>query len=510
MRRVKRFILNATLLTSVTLILRTVGIGFNVYLSNKIGAQGMGLYTLSMSVYSLAVTFAVSGIGLASTRLTAEMLASGDNASARNAMKKCLLHSIAFGAVAFVLLFCFSDFIGNTLLSDERTVLSLKVMAFGMPFVSMSSALNGYFQAVRRVHKNAIIQIGEQFMRISVTAYLLNILMPAGIEYSCLALVIGSSFSELLSFVFSYTLYRIDLSKHIKNQGSCGKGIMKRIVSISFPVALSTYVRSALVTVEHILIPKGLRKSGSAYDTALASYGVIHGMVFPVLLFPQALLSALAGLLIPETAESIARGENARIKYITERVFQATLAFSIGVSGIMICFSYELGMMIYSNREASFYIRMFAPLIPLMYIDHITDGILKGLNQQIYSMRVNIADSFLSVILVYFLIPHLGVTGYVITIFVSEMLNTGLSICRLISVSDARVRVLKWFAKPLICIVGATCTEKLILTAVQYFYPFEANAVLEIIVSSLIYFVYLRLTGSVSRDDIIWIKSIIK
>ena len=77
----KRLLLNAFILTVSSLILRTIGISFRVYISNKIGAEGLGLYQLIFSIYTFALTFATSGISLAVTRLVAEEKAIGDRKS---------------------------------------------------------------------------------------------------------------------------------------------------------------------------------------------------------------------------------------------------------------------------------------------------------------------------------------------------------------------------------------------------------------------------------------------
>ena len=54
------FLKNAFILTATSLLLRTVGMFFRVYMSGKIGAEGMGLYQLIFSIYVLASTFATS------------------------------------------------------------------------------------------------------------------------------------------------------------------------------------------------------------------------------------------------------------------------------------------------------------------------------------------------------------------------------------------------------------------------------------------------------------------
>ena len=59
-------------MTVTALLLRTMGIMFRVYMSNKIGAEGMGLYQLIFSIYILFTAFATSGITIAVTRVIAD------------------------------------------------------------------------------------------------------------------------------------------------------------------------------------------------------------------------------------------------------------------------------------------------------------------------------------------------------------------------------------------------------------------------------------------------------
>ena len=91
----KRFLLSGALLAGVQILLRFVSVSFNAFVSRKIGAEAMGLFSLVMSVYSLAVTFAASGVNLAAVRLTAGALAHGR--SPRSAVRGCVLYSLLFG-----------------------------------------------------------------------------------------------------------------------------------------------------------------------------------------------------------------------------------------------------------------------------------------------------------------------------------------------------------------------------------------------------------------------------
>lgn len=491
--RLKKYLFNALLLSCVALVMRMVSVSFNVYVSSKIGSEGMGLLTLTSGIYGFAITFATSGINMAVVRLVSaclpyESINDFDKRSdicVKRIMKNALFYCLAFGLTASVVLFISSENIGKYLLGDIRTVPSLKLMSFSLVPISISSALNGYFCAVRRVYKNVIVQFCEQGAKIGVVTFLLLTIAPAGLEYACIAVVAGGALSEGVCVIVSAILYFFDrkIHKHkkeknvedvskkgcffVRNRGSSEiRDEETKIIPIALPVGVSAYVRSALSTIEHLAIPWGLKRSGLDASASLASYGILHGMVIPVLLFPSAVLGAFSSLLVPELSSSMAQGDKERIKRIVSRVFNLSLIFAMGVSGIFICFSYEIGAFLYGNQEAGEYIRLLAPLIPLMYLDGSVDAMLKGLGEQVYSMRVNIIDSLISVILIITLLPVFGINGYVAVIFITELINATFSILRLINITGIKTPVFRWVIVPLASIIIATVLVRFILNYV--------------------------------------------
>ena len=55
--RKRAFLINSLMLTSAVLLSRVIGISFRVYMSNKIGAEGIGLYQLICTIFLFASTF---------------------------------------------------------------------------------------------------------------------------------------------------------------------------------------------------------------------------------------------------------------------------------------------------------------------------------------------------------------------------------------------------------------------------------------------------------------------
>ena len=124
------FIKNAFIMTATALLLRTIGMFFRVYMSNKIGAEGMGLYQLIFSIYVLGSTFATSGICTAVTRLVTDELVTGTKKSVNAVLRKAIVLSVLIGVVSALLIFFGADPISRYWLKDLRAVPALKVLCF--------------------------------------------------------------------------------------------------------------------------------------------------------------------------------------------------------------------------------------------------------------------------------------------------------------------------------------------------------------------------------------------
>ena len=497
MTRLKKYLANGALMTSVALLLRGLAVAFNAYITKKIGAEALGLYTLLGSVYSFALTLALSGINLTTTRLVSDGLGEKSNIKVRISMRKCICYALFFGVLSSIALLSFGETLSLNVLKDARVIKPLRLCAATLPLISLSACFNGYFTAVRRVYKNAISQITEQLARMLFCITLLNFFFGKDMESCCIALVLGGALAEMLSFCISLFFFVFDrktigantIEKPLKNTE---KKITKKMLSIGLPLALSTYFRSALLTIEHILIPIGIEKSGSNRAESLVAYGTLQSMVMPLVLFPSAMIHSFSGLLVPELAE---------IKYVASRVCHLALIFAIGVSGVMIYFANELGVGIYGSTDAGHYILLVAHIIPIMYLDTTVDNMLKGLGEHIYTMTVNIIDTLCSLIMVWILIPKMGIYGYITLIIVSEFFNSSASIYKLVKVTKMRFKPIKWFAIPVLAIVLSTHISGAINSI------FCIGILPSIALSILLYFVLLRLAKSINQEEIKWIKS---
>ncbi len=503
----KRLFHNTILLTATSFLMRTVSVSFNVYLTNKIGADGIGLFQLIVAVYGMAVTFAGAGIRLASMRLVADNLTTGKH-SERQIMRCCILYSLICGTVVALILSGGAGLIGQKWICDKRSIPSLRVLSISLPFVAVSAALGGYFTAVGKLVRYTFVQFFEQLFRICMTVFALKSALSYGIEKSCTAIVCGMTGAEIFSASCSFILYRLSTKK--SDTLTRVRDIIRGMLRISVPDAVGAEMRSVLMTIEHLLIPVGFRKSGSNPQTAMATYGIIHGMAIPLVLYPSALLSSLSGLLVPEISAQHIIKNHLRIGYMIARVLHIALIFSIGTAGIMYFNSDILSLAVYGNSSVGFYTQVLAPLIPVMYMDMTIDGMLKGLDQQVSYMRYNIIDASICVAFVYLLVPIFAVKGYIIVVFMSEIINFALSFRRLTIVSEVRIDLFRDLVIPLLCVISAGNLRNIIFYLIPPQLSDKVTAVIAIIINTAVYLLLLRLFSAIDKEEIRWARRLIK
>lgn len=431
MKKIRAFIFNSFILLVSSIILQVIGMFFNVYISNKIGSEAVGVFALVMSVYLFGITLATSGINIASTRVISEELACNNEVGVKSAAKKCIIISLITGFIASLIFFVYADFIVVKCLHNRVSHNVIYALCMALPFISMSSAINGYFVAVRRAYKNAIAKFFEEFIKVISTAMILNIFMPSGLDCMCLALIIGDVISEVLSLLLLYFLLLKD-KNYSRSYRFIGNSYIPRILKISLPVAFTSYIKSGLSTLKQIIIPISLEKSGIGCSLALSNYGVVNGMAMPVIMFPSVFINCFASLLVPEFTRYYVKKDLTRIKQMSSFILVTTLVFSILIC-IIIFFSAEsICQALYKHSDIYKYVRILSFLIPCIYLDLVIDSILKGLDAQVSVVFINIADCLITISFIYFIVPLLGFWGYILSIFVSEIFNVIISLIRLL------------------------------------------------------------------------------
>jgi stage V sporulation protein B len=262
------------------------------------------------------------------------------------------------------------------------------------------------------------------------------------------------------------------------------------------PLALADALKSGISTAENLMVPKRLALFPST-ENPLAAFGTVCGMVFPIMMFPAAILFGLAELLIPELARCNAAGSKRRIRYLTRRSLRVAMLYGCIFCGLVFLLSQDLCIAFYDSADAGIHLRAYALMIPMLYCDAITDAMTKGLGQQKACVRYNILTSSMDVAFLYILLPRYGMGGYFCSFLVTHLLNFILSLRRLIKITKVRFRL----KVPVLCGIS---TAIAVWGAWQFTSPLSRTAVYVGLLFSM-----LTLLRVVGKEDFLWLKGLV-
>lgn len=501
----RAFVKNTAAMTVTSLILRTLGIVFRIFISNRVGAEGMGLYQLVFSVYVLGTTFASAGLTTAVTCLVTSALARKDRQSIRRIMRLSLILSVGIGALTAVILYLGAPLIG-VLMGDLRTIPALRISGVALPFIGCSSCIKGYFAARRRAGPPCVSQILEQVVRIGGILMLLG---AAGdtcsLAEACLIILIGDALSETVAFLYLSICYRLDwrqcrLSLTLPKTR---RPLLRPLLGIAMPLTAGRYLATILRTVENVLVPARLTLFTGSAALSLAQYGAVKGMALPLVFFPSAFLMTVSGLLIPELADAHALGQRRQVARLTALTVRMTVAGGILIGCFFTVLGDALGQYLYNDRTVGLCLQILGPLTPIMYMDSVASGMLKGLGEQVRSLWYGVADSIVRILLILVLLPRYGIAGFLFVMLLSNLLTAFLSTHRLLTVSDCRLRWGRWIGLPALIAVGVGSMGRMAATHLPVGLPAMA------LIGSgmlLVYMVLILLFRCFTKEDLQLLK----
>ena len=399
------------LLTLSSAALRGIGMVYRIVLSERIGLEGMGLYELILTVYGLFSMLACAGLTITVSRLCAE-------GRERAAVRAACLYAAALGTVLCAGLYGSAEVLARTLLGDARAALALKWIAPSLPLMGMSAALRGAFLARGDLLRPTLAQLAEQVVRVGLVLALLFRWDVTDLSQACAVILFGATFAEGVSLLLCALLYR-----RVRSAGAAEAALpWGALLRGVLPIWLGALLQCGMQTAENLLIPPLLQRGALSASQALAQYGLLSGMVLPILLFPAAFPAAVGTLLLPEMARERARGREERKRALTRKALGAALGLSLLCAGFFLLFGQKLMLLLYGSESAGGLLLLLTPLLPLLSLESVADALLKGLGKQGATLALETLDALLRVLAILLLLPRLGMLGYVLVLYGSAVL----------------------------------------------------------------------------------------
>lgn len=426
-------IMGTAILTITGLITRIIGFFYRIYLSWLFGEEGMGIYQLLSPVLALSFSLTAAGFQTAISKFVAGQVGLRDSsAPSRRPMAMGLLLTIPLSLACTAGLYLGSDYIAASLLQEPRTASMIRLLAPSIPLSAIHACINGYFYGIKKAGVPAGTQLLEQCCRVGCVYLVSAVILAQGhtpsINVAVLGLTVGEGCSMLASLLAMW--YHCSRTTGFRRAGRSlthsSSFTYGQLLGMVIPLTANRIVLNLLQSVESVSIPAGLRSYGYDNATALSVYGVLTGMAFPMIFFPNALTGSVSVMLLPMVSESYARGDDAGIRRAVLRTVKYCFLLGFTCMGFFLITGRLLGEGLYRSPLAGHFIRTLSLICPFLYLDNTLSSILQGLGLAGRLFLINVASLLVRLLFILLTVPRLGIQGYLYGLLVSQILQCAL------------------------------------------------------------------------------------
>ena len=424
------------LLTLAGFISRLIGFFYRMYLSQLFGEEGMGIYQLVGPVMALSFSLTAAGFQTSISKFVAEQ--TGNSTSERSGLYRPLILGLSISLpLSFLLMFFLQGnalFIATHFLQEPRTAPLLRILALSLPLSAAHACINGFFYGCKKAAIPAICQLAEQLFRvlsvyIIATAALLKGRTPT-LTITCIGILLGEIAATLLCVLTllyhskkpAITIHNIKtITSDIPSDKRFTYGML---LSMAIPLIANRLTLNLLQSIETVSLPARLRIYGYDQSTALSVYGVLTGMAFPLLFFPNAITSAFAVLLLPLISERISFGDKAGVRKLTLKTIRYCAILGFSCMLIFLFLGKQLGILLFHSQLAGIFIQTLSFICPFLYLNNTLSAILQGMGKVITLFFINVSALLLRLLFIFTFVPSHGIQGYLWGLLIGQIFQS--------------------------------------------------------------------------------------
>lgn len=373
----------------------TRGLGFllHLLLARWMGAETLGVMEMANSVGMLALTPVTAGIPSAMSRLTAKRPEETQPAVLRAGLHMVLRMTLWLIPALLLLSPALA-----WLLGDMRTLPSIALNAPDILLLGLCSVYCGYCYGRENTLLPAAAEVVEQTVRFVLSVTLVWSLRHASV--GILATLPG--LAEALAAVAVVIILRRALPLPSKSMPPDRK-LEKQLFALSAPTTLSRLCLTGMRTLNAVLLPVCLRRSGLSAAAATAQFGLLSGMAMPLMMIPGIVTSALCMVTTPAISRS--EGSPRELRCTMRRLMlPAALIGLASAAGLFFAADF-ICLHLYKTPALAPLVRFMSPMTLIFAIHQVQMGMIAGLGLQKKSLTGTILSIIVTLVLTALLAP---------------------------------------------------------------------------------------------------------
>lgn len=419
--------------TVFSTIEKTLSFIYRIVLSRLIGAEGLGIYQIALSVFSVFLTVSSSGVPVTVSRLITKQNALGNTAGKNAVVTAGIVSTLIFTLPICILIFCLRDYFGF-LFSDGRCLEVFLIILPGLILTSVYAVMRGAFWGDRQFMPYSLIELAEDGLMVVLG----SILVAGAADAADGARLAG--IAVFVSYVFSFA---VSLIWYFKKGGKLVNPSkqLRPLLSSSLPITAMRTSSSLLNSLVAVLMPFLLVKMcGMSDSEAVALYGVAAGMAVPILFIPSSLIGSIAVVLAPELSENFYKNRTELLRADVEKSLRAAVAIAFALIPFLFALGGTVGEVLFSDALSGEIVQNCCLILVPMCLSMITGTVLNSMNREKSTLVYYFFGAAAMLACLASLTPVIGVYSYVAGQAASFVITAALNM-RLLKKLCPRVKV---------------------------------------------------------------------
>ena len=411
----------ASIVTVLSVLERGLGFLYRIVLSRLIGAEGLGLYQVALSVFAVFLTLGTGGLPTSVSRFISKSNAENSPLGAKRAVSSGLFICLLLTLPVCIVMGLFGQYF-PFLFADTRCIQLFKLLLTGLSFSALYAVFRGYFWGRKQFVLPSLLEIAEETVMVIVGVLLLQN-VQGSMDGATKAV-----YAVIISYAFSFTASTISFFANggkLTSPTHAFKPIIKATAPITAVRVSGSFINSAVA----VLLPTALIRAGVSQSEAMKAFGVVSGMAVPVLFIPSTVIGSIALVLVPRLTEDFYRKNTKRLYENVRRGIRVTFFIACLLLPFFLVLGDDVGLIAFANASAGAYIRAGAPILIPLSLTMITTSALNAMGFERKTFIFYFISESVLLLCVGILPAYIGVYAYLVGMGLSYLINT---LCNLV------------------------------------------------------------------------------
>ncbi len=406
----KTFFKAVMITTIFSVLTRALGFVFRIYFSRKLGAEGLGLFQMASSVLGIFMTLVSSGIPLSTAKLVSKYEVGGQLKKRNQLVGSALIVALVVAVLSSFLIVILRAFWG-VVLTDNRAVEILIILVPSVVFSAIYAVFRGALWGQNDYFSCGLTELVEQIFRFVLTFVMLRNITDFFVssKYAAIAFNLTCLISALLSVFIYFRRGKIGVAK----------SEFKSIIKSAAPITGVRLANSLVQPLTTFIIPTMLIVAGYTKSEAVASFGVIMGMTWPLLFVPMTIIGSISMVLIPSISAMATKNMGEQIADNVQKALEVSMFISMLFIPVYLAVGDLIGIVLYNNQLSGVLLQLAGVCVLPITLCNLTGSVLNALNLEVKSFVNYLLGSLVLFACLIVLTPIIGINSVIVSFFLS-------------------------------------------------------------------------------------------